>query len=125
MAVVIIAQIWFRSFADATAAIKGLSYALTVGTLFQVVLKKFIGGPRPHFIDVCKPISLHYGLGPGANLYTSAICRGKDQGRTNYALQTFPSGHSVVAFAGLGFLAIYLYTHLKIGDPRIDSSMGF
>ncbi|KIW13845.1 hypothetical protein PV08_06625 [Exophiala spinifera] len=123
--VVVLAQIWVRSFADAFAAIMGLLYALAAGTLFQVVLKKFIGGPRPHFIDVCKPTSPHHGLGPGGNLYTSAICTGEDQGKVDYALQTFPSGHSVASFAGLGFLSIYLYTHLRMGDPKVEASMGF
>lgn len=104
----------------------GLMYSLVTGTLFQVVLKKFIGGVRPHFLSVCQPVVLGQGLGFGANMYPVAqiFCTG-DNNRIIYALQSFPSGHSEVAFAGLGFLAIYLYTHLRIGDPRVIDSLGF
>ncbi|KAK5268482.1 hypothetical protein LTR96_006189 [Exophiala xenobiotica] len=125
LAIILLAQVFIRSFADAAAAIKGLLYALVTGTFFQVILKTFIGGPRPHFIAVCEPISLDEGQGPNANLYTPGICLGSNKGRINYALQTFPSGHAEAAFAGLGFLAIYLYTHLRIGDPRVESILGF
>ncbi|KAK5192242.1 hypothetical protein LTR47_005839 [Exophiala xenobiotica] len=125
LAIILLAQVFIRSFADAAAAIKGLLYALVTGTFFQVILKTFIGGPRPHFIAVCEPISLDEGQGPNANLYTPEICLGSNKGRINYALQTFPSGHAEAAFAGLGFLAIYLYTHLRIGDPRVESILGF
>jgi len=125
LAIILLAQVFMRSFADAAAAIKGLLYSLVTGTFFQVILKTFIGGARPHFIAVCEPISLNEGQGPNANLYTPDICMGSNKGRIDYALQTFPSGHAEAAFAGLGFLAIYLYTHLRIGDPRVESSLGF
>ena len=48
-----------------------------------------------------------------------------DKGRINNALQSFPSGHSEIAFAGLGYLAIYLFTHLSIGDRGRTSKAGF
>ena len=103
----------------------GLFYSLVTGTFFQVLLKKFIGGIRPHYLAVCRPRLAGPGLGYNGNLYPAdQICTG-DKGRITYAMQSFPSGHSEVAFAGFGYLAIYLYTHLRIGDPRVSNSLGF
>ncbi|KAK4941975.1 hypothetical protein LTR10_018156 [Elasticomyces elasticus] len=103
----------------------GLFYSLVTGTFFQVLLKKLIGGIRPHYLDVCRPILPEEGLGFGGNLYHAAqICTG-DPSQILYALQSFPSSHSEVAFAGFGFLAIYLYTHLRVGDPRLSEKLGF
>jgi len=52
------------------------------------------------------------------------VCTG-DTARIRNALQSFPSGHSEIAFAGLGYLAIYLFTHLGIGDRSNSSRAGF
>ena len=42
------------------------------------------------------------------------VCTGSDKHKIGEAIESFPSGHSEIAFAGLFYLAIYLYTHLKI-----------
>lgn len=101
------------SFADGAAGILGLLYSLSFGTLFQIVLKKGIGGLRPHFLSVCAPDPLnHIGEGfQGIMSRVEDVCRG-DAKQIDWALQSFPSGHSEIAFAGLGYLAIYLFTHL-------------
>ncbi|KAI1619310.1 phosphatidic acid phosphatase type 2/haloperoxidase [Exophiala viscosa] len=123
--IILFAQIWVRSFADGSAAIMGLFYSLLTGTFFQVLLKKFVGGIRPHYLAVCQPELPAQGLGFDGALYPAAqICSG-NPARILYALQSFPSGHSEVAFAGFGFLAIYLYTHLRIGDHRKSDRLGF
>jgi diacylglycerol diphosphate phosphatase/phosphatidate phosphatase len=46
--------------------IMGLGYALATATLFQALIKWFIGGLRPHFLSVCRPhIPPHFaGIGP-------------------------------------------------------------
>ena len=47
-------------------------------------------------------------------MYTAEqVCTG-DQEKIQNALESFPSGHAEVAFAGLGYLAIYLFCHLRI-----------
>ncbi|KAF2124762.1 PAP2-domain-containing protein [Dothidotthia symphoricarpi CBS 119687] len=95
--------------------IMGLGYALATATLFQSLIKVFIGGLRPHFLAVCAPpippvtpgLS---SLGPRTNTniyYTPTICTGPAS-RVTEAQMSFPSGHACAAFAGFGFLALYL-----------------
>ena len=114
--VILIVQLWIPSFADFTSAILGLTYSVVTGTCFQVILKKTIGGFRPHFLAVCRPAlpDRTPGAGYGKIMYAvQQICTG-DSRRVENALESFPSGHAEVAFAGLGYLAIYLFTHLRI-----------
>ena len=118
IASMLIAQIWVRSFLDFANGCLGLVYALVTGTLFQVVLKKVIGGLRPHFLAVCKPVlPQDTSIGQGFQhlmFNVDDVCTGEDKGKIDNALQSFPSGHSNIAWAGLGFLTIYLFTHLGI-----------
>lgn len=122
IAVFLVAQLYLQSFVDFAAAMLGLTYSMVTGTCFQVVLKKTIGGFRPHFLTVCKPVLPQQdefsGAGYGKIMYTAQqICTG-DPWRVRNALESFPSGHAEVAFAGLGYLAIYLFTHLRITSRR-------
>lgn len=52
------------------------------------------------------------------------VCTG-DKAHITNALQSFPSGHSEIAFAGLGYLTIYLFTHLRIPDGNKSERTGF
>jgi membrane-associated phospholipid phosphatase len=122
IAVFLIAQLYLQSFVDFAAAMLGLTYSMVTGTCFQVILKKTIGGFRPHFLVVCKPVippqDGSSGAGYGSIMYTARqICTG-DPWRVQNALESFPSGHAEVAFAGLGYLTIYLFTHLRITSRR-------
>lgn len=117
----LVAQLWVRSFLDFANGCLGLTYALVTGTLFQVVLKQTIGGLRPHFLAVCKPDIpsrlINAGQGFQNILYTvDDVCTAdkEDWGMIDFALQSFPSGHSNIAWAGFGYLAIYLFAHLGI-----------
>lgn len=114
----LIAQIWIRSFLDFANGCLGLVYALVTGTLFQVILKKVVGGLRPHFLAVCEPVlpprDGSSGVGYQGIMFTVAqVCTG-DTNKINNAIESFPSGHSNIAWAGLGYLTIYLFTHLGI-----------
>lgn len=116
LACILIAQLWYRSVFDAGNAILGLAYSMSAGCLFQVVLKKTIGGLRPHFLSVCEPVIPQGVSGSGFQniMFTVAqVCTG-DIDKINNALESFPSGHSQIAWSGLGYLAIYLFTHLRI-----------
>lgn len=113
-----LAQVWQRSFTDYASAVLGLSYSMVTGTCIQVILKKTVGGLRPHFLAVCQPVlppaNGSSGIGFQMSMYTAKqVCTG-DPHRIQNALESFPSGHAEVAFAGLGYLAIYLFTHLGI-----------
>lgn len=112
----LLAQIWVRSFLDFANGCLGLVYSLVTGTLFQVVLKTVIGGLRPHFLAVCEPVLPPPGSGVGFQgiMFTvDQVCTGDDKKIKN-AMQSFPSGHSNIAWAGLGYLTIYLWAHLGI-----------
>lgn len=85
------------------------------------MLKKSIGGFRPHFLAVCEPVISTGGAGaPGVRgsgfqslMYTSDICTGNPSKIQN-AMESFPSGHAEIAFAGLLYLSIYLNAHLRV-----------
>ena len=108
-----------RRFEDVSSAILGLAYSLVTGTFFQVVLKKSIGGFRPHFLSVCEPVINGNGTlavkGSGFQsvMYTSDICTG-NPGKIQNAMESFSSGHVEIAFAGLLYLAIYVNAHLRV-----------
>ncbi|KAF2259905.1 PAP2-domain-containing protein, partial [Lojkania enalia] len=105
------------SFYDANSAIMGLGYALSASTLFQSFMKLFIGGLRPHFLSVCDPILPSPGRGFGSLFYDRDICTGEDR-HIREALMSFPSGHSSAAFAGFGFLVLWLNAKFKIFANR-------
>ncbi|KAH3968140.1 hypothetical protein HBH51_130950 [Parastagonospora nodorum] len=109
-----------RGFGDGNAALIGLGYALSTATLFQSFIKIFVGGLRPHFLTICNP-RIPPSL-PGIStlrdgdlhFYTaSQVCRG-DANKVREAQMSFPSGHSCAAFAGFGFLALYLNAKFKV-----------
>lgn len=108
-----------RRFEDVSSALLGLAYSLVTGTFFQVVLKKSIGGFRPHFLSVCEPVINANGVpavrgrGFQSVMYTSEVCTG-DAGKIQNAMESFPSGHAEIAFAGLLYLAIYVNAHLRV-----------
>nr|OQO29752.1 hypothetical protein B0A51_02299 [Rachicladosporium sp. CCFEE 5018] len=113
-----IAQIWQQSFTDFASAVLGLAYSMVTGTCFQVILKKTVGGLRPHLMAVCMPVfpprDGSVGTGYMGMMYTAEkLCTG-DMAKIGNALESFPSGHSNIAFAGFGYLSIYLFTHLLL-----------
>jgi diacylglycerol diphosphate phosphatase/phosphatidate phosphatase len=98
----------------------GLGYALATATLFQCFIKIFVGGLRPYFLTVCKPVLPIVATGiaalPNSDLryYTAKqICNG-DKKQIKEAQMSFPSGHACAAFAGFGFLALWLNAKFKV-----------
>ncbi|KAG9232342.1 putative lipid phosphate phosphatase 1, partial [Amylocarpus encephaloides] len=113
----LLVQIRIRSFWDVNNATIGLLYSLIVAAVFQVFLKWLIGGLRPHFLSVCKPVippvtAQETGNGLRQIMYDRTICSG-DESEIDDSLESFPSGHSTAAFAGFVFLSIYLNAKLK------------
>ena len=75
-----------------------------------------MGGLRPHFLTVCAPKipPSSPGLGAKVKFYTAdQVCNGK-LSRVKEAQMSFPSGHACAAFAGFGFLALYLNAKYKV-----------
>jgi diacylglycerol diphosphate phosphatase/phosphatidate phosphatase len=131
-AVFLIVQIRARSFWDINNATIGLLYSLIAAAVFQVFIKWLIGGLRPHFLAVCKPVipdGLGFGAANNGNEYGSvrgnvangyrqimfdrSICTG-DRKEINDSLESMPSGHTTAAFAGFVFLYLYLNAKLKV-----------
>ncbi|KAF9069836.1 PAP2-domain-containing protein [Rhodocollybia butyracea] len=92
-----------------------LSLALT-GSITQFT-KITVGRPRPDIIDRCQPPAGSadpiYGLSSA-----SAICTQIDIHIMRDGFRSFPSGHSSLSFAGLGFLAFYLAGKLHLFDHK-------
>ncbi|RSM08576.1 hypothetical protein CEP52_004582 [Fusarium oligoseptatum] len=88
--VYLLAQIQIRSVWDASNAIMGTTWSVVLASLFQVALKKLVGGFRPYFLDVCMPdISLAAernasglnGVGFHKVMYTTEICTQPDKSK--------------------------------------------
>ncbi|KAJ7940904.1 acid phosphatase/Vanadium-dependent haloperoxidase [Mycena leptocephala] len=106
-----------RSLDDLCTTTLGLLKSLITAAVFQVWLKWLIGGLRPHFLAACQPNiqpgAAPSGIGFGAIMYDRSICTG-DTKTINDSLESFPSGHSTAAWAGLGYLALYFNAQLKV-----------
>lgn len=91
-AVFLICQIRVRSFWDVNNATIGLLYSLITAAVFQVFIKWLIGGLRPHFLAVCKPV-IPANMLPHGNvangyhqiMFDRSICTG-DKSEINDAL---------------------------------------
>jgi len=111
-------QIRRRSMLDLVDTTMGLLKSLITAAVFQVFLKWLIGGLRPHFYDVCKPNIPMGGMSQSGNgfrmiMYDRTICTG-DKNQIDDSLESFPSGHSTAAFAGLIYLSLYFNAQLKV-----------
>ncbi|GAA5947652.1 hypothetical protein JCM10213_002246 [Rhodosporidiobolus nylandii] len=108
-----ICQIRVRNFDDLNVATFGVLYSLINAAVFQGAW--LIGGLRPHFLAVCKPVIDTSTIGSGYQniMFTREICTG-DGNEINDSLESMPSGHSTAAWAGLLFLSLYLNGKLKL-----------
>jgi len=110
-------QIRRRSLDDLFTTTLGLLKSLITAAVFQVWIKWLIGGFRPHFYAVCMPNVAQFSRPSGTQfanyMYDRSVCTG-DRKSVNDALESFPSGHSTAAFAGLIFLSLYFNAQLKV-----------
>ncbi|KAG2020839.1 lipid phosphate phosphatase 1 [Coprinopsis cinerea AmutBmut pab1-1] len=113
----VLAQARRQSVDDLLTTFLGLIKSVVSSSVFQVIIKATIGGLRPHFYDVCKPLvspgDAPSGIGFNDIIYDPSICTG-DSEHIKDALRTMPSGHSAAAWSGLMFLAFYLNAQLKV-----------
>ncbi|KAF7777549.1 hypothetical protein Agabi119p4_3621 [Agaricus bisporus var. burnettii] len=91
-----------------------LSLALT-GSVTQFS-KITVGRPRPDIVDRCQPPV--GATDPEFGLSSWQICTQPDNGILRDGFRSFPSGHSSMSFAGLGFLSFYLAGKLHLFDKR-------
>ncbi|KAI9701491.1 MAG: hypothetical protein M1836_001547 [Candelina mexicana] len=110
--VILLFQVRVRDSHDATVGIFGVGKAIAIVVFISSILQHYIGGFRPHFLDVCTPDpDLHAGTGFGKVYFDINICTAKDKARIHYA---FPSNRTAVAFAAAVFLALYINAKLKV-----------
>lgn len=53
-------------------------------------------------------------------MYNVSICTTGITWKVRNAMESFPSGHAAIAFAGFGYLAVYLFAHLRISRQNIS-----
>ena len=94
-----LAQIGNPSLHDAHHASLGLAEALALTLVTTVALKRAVGRLRPDFLARCQPDA-------------SGACTG-DSDDILEGRQSFPSGHTLLSFAGGTFLTLYLWGKLQ------------
>ncbi|KIK96305.1 hypothetical protein PAXRUDRAFT_826103 [Paxillus rubicundulus Ve08.2h10] len=120
VAQIIVNILTVRSWWDFHHSTLGLWLSITItGTITQFV-KVTVGRPRPDVISRCQPI-------PGSEdplwgLSTVDICTQTSKHMLEDGWRSFPSGHSSMSFAGLGFLTFYLAGKLHLFDTRGHAS---
>ncbi|KAL4067850.1 phosphatidic acid phosphatase type 2/haloperoxidase [Scleroderma yunnanense] len=108
--------ITIRSFWDFHNSLLGLILSLSMAGVITQFSKITTGRPRPDLLSRCIPIS--GSQDPTYGLLTDAICTQTDQSIMIDGWRSFPSGHSSLSFAGLGFLSFYLAGKMHLFDKR-------
>ncbi|KAK9925813.1 hypothetical protein M0R45_023078 [Rubus argutus] len=98
---------------DLHHAILGLFYSILITLVITDAIKDAVGRPRPNFFWRCFPDGISV-FDPQTK---NVMCTG-DKKIIKEGYKSFPSGHSSVSFAGLGFLAWYLSGKIKVFDRR-------
>jgi len=94
---------------DAWVSGKCLLTALAVTELFTGTLKTLVARPRPNFKYSCWPDGAMTWEDEAAGVVR---CTNPSAHAVDEARRSFPSGHSSLSAAGLGFLTLYLYGKL-------------
>ena len=82
----------------------GLAITILLTALLTDIIKNTVGRPRPDLLSRCSPARNT----PTTTLVTVSVCTESDHHKLHDGWRSFPSGHSSVAFAGLGWLALFL-----------------
>jgi len=99
-------------------SILGLLISVILTCFVTDVIKNAVGRPRPDLISRCKPKA---GT-PKDMLVTIDVCTETDHHTLQDGWRSFPSGHSSLSFAGLGFLALFFAGQTHVFRPRTDLS---
>lgn len=83
-----------------------------LATFLTAVVKNSVGRPRPDLVARCKPKK---GT-PEHSLVTIEVCTEESHHTLHDGWRSFPSGHSSLAFSGLGYLALSVI--LMLGSTR-------
>ncbi|KAK0459589.1 phosphatidic acid phosphatase type 2/haloperoxidase [Desarmillaria tabescens] len=105
-----------RSWWDLHNGTLGLILGLALTGSITQFSKITVGRPRPDIVDRCQPLA--GAVDPTFGLSNYTICQQQDNSILRDGFRSFPSGHSSLSFAGLGFLAFYLAGKLHLFDKR-------
>jgi diacylglycerol diphosphate phosphatase/phosphatidate phosphatase len=94
----------------------GLILGLALSGVITQFMKVTVGRPRPDLIDRCQPPA--GATDPAFGLTSYTICTQTDLAILKDGFRSFPSGHSSLSFAGLGFLSFYLAGKFHLFDRR-------
>ncbi|KAK4688621.1 diacylglycerol diphosphate phosphatase / phosphatidate phosphatase, partial [Tremellales sp. Uapishka_1] len=99
------------------ASFLGLFMSLSMAGIVTQLIKGSVGRPRPDLIARCLPNigatdAYMYGLS------TVDICTNTNLLILDDGFKSFPSGHSSLSFAGLGFLSCFLAGKMHLYDKR-------
>lgn len=100
VAVIVLAQVWFRSLHDVHHALLSLLEASAINGVFTACSWNWIGQPRPDFFATCNPIA-------------NGECASPESFLLQQQRRSFPSGHASFAFTALGLLSLYLYSKFQ------------
>ncbi|KAJ5433610.1 uncharacterized protein N7458_012766 [Penicillium daleae] len=122
-------QLLRRKFWEWNAGWMGLALALAGAWMATQGLKTLMGKPRPDLLARCNPdvkkIAEYAVGGLGERLAGAPvlvdwkICREQGYNLRVDGFSSFPSGHSSLSFAGLGYLTLWLAAKLSVGFPYL------
>ncbi|KAF9591869.1 hypothetical protein IFM89_008915 [Coptis chinensis] len=101
-----------RDVYDLHHGVLGLFYSILITAVLTDAIKNAVGRPRPDFFWRCFP--------DGKDVYDhlgNVVCHGVAS-VIKEGHKSFPSGHTSLAFAGLGFLSLYLSGKIKVFDRK-------
>ncbi|ODH49552.1 hypothetical protein GX48_04339 [Paracoccidioides brasiliensis] len=98
----------------AHVSVLGLLVTLALTSFLTNIIKNAVGRPRPDLLSRCSPKK---GT-PDHLLVTLDVCGEPDSHKLHEGWRSFPSGHSSIAFGGLGYLAMFLSGQLRVFRPR-------
>lgn len=125
LAVSLLSVLSRRPLAQLNRAILGLIFAQAVTGIVTELVKNLVGRPRPDFLDRCQPKTVilpGVPLAYNSTLVDASICSTPTTSMLlRDGFKSFPSGHSSMSFAGLGYLAWCLYGTLSTLTRRWSS----
>ncbi|KAG6008641.1 hypothetical protein E4U43_000112 [Claviceps pusilla] len=89
--------------------------SLVLASFLTDIVKNAVGRPRPDLLDRCHPAAATQ----QNVLVNIEVCETKDSFKLQDGWRSFPSGHSSFAFAGLGFLSLYMAGQLHVFHHRV------
>ncbi|KAJ7299397.1 hypothetical protein O6H91_07G050900 [Diphasiastrum complanatum] len=110
---IVVYFIYKRDLQDLHHAILGLLFSVLIAAVITDAIKNACGRPRPDFFWRCFP--------NGNAIYDSVTQQVQCTGRKadiKEGHKSFPSGHTSWAFAGLGYLSLYLAGKLELFNRR-------